>query len=358
MKKKSIALMLALGLVLTACGSETEVNKDITLMDEESSGLSYELVSVDRGEVVVTKDVVCIYDVTDIEEYSFKMDGETVSEVNVEKGDLVTKGQLLATLESEDTEGTIKEIKFNISRDELKLKQIDETKALLISQENEAFDSTDEQYDARVAHRENLENIEKTYASSIRTLEDELTILNLRLEEAEEYLEASRIYAGMDGVVSYVKVALEGSTTTDGENVIKIYDTASSKFICDDVSAGEYFDADETYTLVSGYGSARQEMLVQPVDMDSWTDEIYFSPIDEIPTLEINDKGHIYIVTDEAQNVLRLPSDCIHLSGEKPYVYVIDSDGVRRMKFIETGLVGDEYTEITGGLSEGDAVVS
>ncbi|MCR4962116.1 MAG: efflux RND transporter periplasmic adaptor subunit [Lachnospiraceae bacterium] len=356
-KKKALIPMLAMLLVFTGCMGESDVNKDVELQDEETSVLSYNTVLCDRGDVECILDLSLVYDVTRTEEYSFGVDGEKVENLYVEKGDLVSEGELLAVLGSENIESRIKETEYKIRKKQLQISQTLENKQFEIDRENDLYTYTSKEGKDRTDHREKLESIDNKYASSLRTLQDDLTILQMQLEETKEYFEASHIYAGMNGIVYYIKTALKGSTTTADEAVIKIYDPDSSKFICDDVSAGEYFNDSDTYTLVCGYGSKQQLIDVKTTDREAWVDEIYFAPQGEYPDLEISDTGHIYISTDMKKNVLRIPVECLHLSEDRYYVYIIDKDNVRRMRFIEPGLIGDEYIEVISGLTEGEPVV-
>ena len=72
---------------------------------------------------------------------------------------------------------------------------------------------------------------------------------------------------------------------------------------------------------------------------------------------EAGTRGYIDFYIDSRQEVLTLPNLAVQSSDDKYYVYVVNDDGVREVKWIEVGLVGNETIEITGGLTEGEKVV-
>ena len=62
------------------------------------------------------------------------------------------------------------------------------------------------------------------------------------------------------------------------------------------------------------------------------------------------------VVTDELRDVLAVPNAAIHRQGGRTQVTVQRFDG-QRVVDITPGVVGDTYTQVLSGLSEGDEVV-
>ena len=67
--------------------------------------------------------------------------------------------------------------------------------------------------------------------------------------------------------------------------------------------------------------------------------------------------GTMWVVLGRRENVLTLPSQTVHTADGKTYVYVEGEGGTREVRWIETGLHGDETVEITGGLEQGEKVI-
>lgn len=64
----------------------------------------------------------------------------------------------------------------------------------------------------------------------------------------------------------------------------------------------------------------------------------------------------VRIVTEKADNVVALPTDAIFSDQGKDYVWVV-RNGSAKMVQVETGIEGDELTEIKHGLAENDIVI-
>ena len=62
------------------------------------------------------------------------------------------------------------------------------------------------------------------------------------------------------------------------------------------------------------------------------------------------------VVTGQAQDVLLVPSAAVTTAGGQSTVTVVQN-GQQVSTPVEVGLEGDQFTEITSGLSEGDEVV-
>ena len=75
------------------------------------------------------------------------------------------------------------------------------------------------------------------------------------------------------------------------------------------------------------------------------------------PRLKAGMTANLAVVVAQADNVLVVPSSAITRRGQAATVTVLMADGTRVITPIETGVVGDSTTEVTGGLNEGDRVL-
>ena len=64
----------------------------------------------------------------------------------------------------------------------------------------------------------------------------------------------------------------------------------------------------------------------------------------------------VSIIVDEANGVLLVPNAAITSSGGQSYVQVQSADGTAEERAIQTGISDWRFTEITGGLSEGEQI--
>ena len=67
--------------------------------------------------------------------------------------------------------------------------------------------------------------------------------------------------------------------------------------------------------------------------------------------------GTMRYTTDYRTQVLTVPLKAVHLADGKSFVYVLGENQMREVKWIETGLFGDDKVEVVSGLAEGEKVI-
>ncbi len=356
-KGKWLALaVLAVGL-LAGCGQTDEVDRSVSIQEETVHENSFELTPVTRGTVQQPLVLNCDYSQTVEVDLYFAVDQEIITDVYVEKGDIVEKGELLASVDVENMEKQVRELEHRLARAMLSLRQIQENKDFDLEQAEILFSYTAMSDQDKDALKEQKENIEKSYQNSLEDTADSVEMLTIRLDQAGTYLQNGYLYAPMDGVVNFLKTDLEGSVTDSTERVASLYDADSCMFISENVEAIPHIDPQEEYIIVCGLGKNQREYAVAPAYPENWGEKVYFRLLDEEYDPNIIKSGKISIITQEAEHVLCVDKEAIHTSGERYYVYLLDEEGIRRMQFVETGLWGADLVEIRDGLQEGDYVI-
>ncbi len=357
--RRSCALLsLLFCLSLTGCQEQEVINKEVEIQNNTSQAITYELTPVLRGPVQQVMSLQCTYTQTQEVEVSFAIDQEVITEVLVEKGDSVKKGEVLASVNVEGVEQKAEQLKYQIAVDELALKQLMEKKDFELEQTKIWYEGytymTD---DDKKAMKEEQEQISESYGKRIQNAEDTLYIERKRLQEYEEYIKNGQLRAPMSGVVSFVRSNLEGSLTVKDDTIMRIYNPESKMYYSKNVEAIPYLQEDVEYTIACGLGNRQREYTVVPARMDEWGEEVYFQLLDEDYDPNNVVLGRITLIIDEKEDALCLNDNAIHSSKDKYYVYTLDENNVRRMQFVEVGLWGDGIVEIVSGLSEGDRVI-
>lgn len=351
-------VLAVLAALLTAgCGQEEEVDRSVELQEEIINENTYELTPVIRGTVQQPMVLDCDYRQTLELDLYFAVDQVLITDVYVERGDIVEKGQLLASVDVESLEQRIRELEHELARASLTLQQQMESLQFELEQADILYSYTPMSQDDKDALKEQKENIEKSFLNPIEDAADSVEMLTIRLAEAREYLQKGNLRAPMSGVINYLKENMEGSVTDRQERVATLYDEESCMFISDNVEAIPYIDLQEEYTIVCGLGKSQREYAVAPIHPENWGEQIYFRLLDEEYDPIIIKNGKISIITDEAEHVLCVDKSAVHASGERYYVYLLDEEGIRRMQFVETGLWGADMVEIREGLEEGQYVI-
>ena len=354
----TIVLVTAMGLCLGGCAAETE-EATVAVSDEEA-GYVYSLAEVKRGEVILTKNLSSQYIQTKEQTVSFTEGGKTIEKVYVREGDQVKAGDVLAEVSIGTLEEDIARLEYEIQKEELELSYLDahENFELLSSYQAMAYYSDCEEEDLE-EKEERDEDIRESYQNQREDYTDDLEFDRAELAKLKNELAGSRLYATMNGMVYKIEKDLEGSTSKKDEVIMTIIDGTDGIFEMEEPDYAKYFHEGESLTLEITYGEAKGIYEILPYRMDTWGEKQYFSVYDgpENDGIEVNTSGTIYIVLDKKEEVLYLPNECIFHADDKPYVYVLDEQNMKTVYWIETGLEGDKYTEVTGGLNEGDMVV-
>ncbi|MBR6397081.1 MAG: biotin/lipoyl-binding protein [Lachnospiraceae bacterium] len=327
MEKKWIIglLCFSLSVSLGGCGllpKEEELRRTPVVRD--FAGASYNYAKVGRGDVIRTKTVKCLFASAKEEQLSFAVGSEKVASVFVSLGDTVKEGDVLAETDTEGLRAELKEVGYDLKREELKIKHLKE----LISADP----------DGAEGYKVSLDELTNTH---------EFTLL--KKEALQEKISERQITAKTDGTVSYVKSDLKGSITKVGEAVIKVVSGDECYFTAEKPDP-DVKDGDAVEVMV---GSVAYETIAKYEG-----DTLYFVAENAAEQPDVGSRGNANIVLGKAEDVLYLPNTVIRSIGGKKAVYFENEDGLKDLEYIDTGLEGDIYTEITGGLSFGDEVLS
>lgn len=359
MKRRNHAILLTavVGLMLTttACAGKDTAEPEITLV-KDSETQTYNTATVGYGDVTCKATVDCTYTATKEEQLSFAQDGYLVDQVNVKKGDYVTKGQLLVSLEVEDLENEIGEQQYAVDSLALKLEQTRELQDFDLKSAETLASYKEMTSEDRKNLQKQQENIRKQYTDTLEDLEDQLSIQQDRLDASRQKLSQGRIYAGISGEVTYVKSDLEDAYSKKDEVVVTISDQDSSVFYSDDMEYADFFAEGQTVEL--SYRELGEEFTcqVEPVKMDQWEADgkMYFKTVGT-EFIESGKTGAITLTLETREHVLCVPTDAVHESSNGSFVYLM-KDGMPQMRYVTLGLAGDTNVEITKGLEQGEII--
>ena len=357
-KIRRAALLCAVLFGLSGCGGQEE-EEDIIVQLKQEQKSPYTMTYVSVGDVVLTQQIRCTYRQVTQEDISFSVSGKTIEKVYVQKGDPVVKGQLLAELAGSDRQTEIEELKYKIARNELLLSYTDIDKNYERSGRWWTYiyqSSGSEEEQERL--QKDLERIEQTYRYKQEDYQDQIDLYTMQLERILTEVAQTRIYAGMDGEVSFVKSGLKGSKSTEGERVIQVIDSARCLFTSNQTEYGPYFEENEPVEMTVRTGTNMITFEAYPYDMDHWEDRLFFELQEEFTfTMGVGTNATINLVLESREQVLCVPSKAVHSSEDGDYVYVLGENDIREVRWIETGLHGDGLVEVVSGLTEGESII-
>lgn len=174
-----------------------------------------------------------------------------------------------------------------------------------------------------------------------------------------------QLVAENDSTVTFVKELSEGEKSISGQIVVTTNST-QGYYLNAFTKYWKKFERGEQINLrVRGKEYAATIMNAEDLGLSPSVrpenpeeeSEVYFHIADQEAYLQSGDSGEFSLLVEEKQDVLYIPKGAVTMVNDKKIVYVEDKDGIRSVKYIETGLETDRYVEVTSGLEEGDSII-
>lgn len=363
-KKSIMHRIICLGaltsLALTGCASSSREEDTIVMVEQEEAPAEYSLAAASTGDVVRTQKLKCTYRQAGGQEVSFSLSGRQITAVHVEEGDSVVKGQLLAELSSGNLDERMQTLEYQIERNKLLLEQARTNEDYEISAKwLQYIYQSGQSEDEREALSEAIEGIQRNYRYTIEDCQDAIELDQLELTGLQEETAQSRVYAQQDGTVSYLKSGLEGATSARDEVIMTIMDSSECMFETEDMEyAGYIREGDKVeMDITSGTGAGKYYLV--PWNMEQWDGKMMFALTEEEQdaVMEVGTTGTLKLILEQREQVLKVPVQAVHQADGRAYVYILGENRMREVKWIETGLYGDDSVEVTAGLTEGEKVI-
>ena len=355
---KYAAVCLSVVLFLGGCGTQEAEDPMVVVEQEEQEQSVYELAAAVIGDLDQTQNVKCTYKQTVDQEVCFGLSGRIVEGVYVREGDNVKKGDLLAQLSDGSLEQDIARIEYNIARNELLLKYANRNEELELSRIHVNYAYLKIESSEADRNKEKAE-IQRKYRYLREDYNDALALDRLELDELQHELELNRVYAQIDGTVYDMKEGLEGSTSRMGEKIMTIVDDSQCIFETNVPDYAHCFEEGVSIPMKLTAGTKSYDYELMPWHMDEWGETQMFTVVGGMDSggIEVGDSGTMIVQTDSRKQVLWVPTGAIHNADNGSYVYVLGQDGIREVKWVETGLYADQGVEIISGLEEGERVI-
>lgn len=290
-----------------------------------------------------------------------------VSNINVNVGDTVKAGDVLAYVDTKDINEEIADIRDDIDYENQSYVMNNELYDVEheLTKANRDWSKELDLKDNAKMFGDNLEFMEESHRFDEEMHNLKISQLEKDIQKKAELTNDSRLVAKTDGIVTFVKDLKLSDYVSSEENVVVIADT-SEKYIelsnCTIAPADRhYLDAyDQFYTYVNGEKCDIYELPFTPEQISIAANKnqypcmrFTFADPDKIPAPGAN--VLIYMSRRAAENVLLVGKDSIMTDEKGQYVYVL-KDGKKEVRYITTGSKNDNYYEVVDGLSEGELV--
>lgn len=357
-KKTAALALLLVGILLTGCQSTAGQQVPELL----------EPVGIKMDTAVVTRDEIYSVQCLDgeikpkVEALYFKTEG-TLEKNNVNVGDMVTKGQVLAQLDESALQEQIASLKKqleyqkNDAQFSIQQQQLDIDIAKLELEQMKEQGASDAQLQVKELDIDKLEAALK-HSQELQTMEQNR--LSEQLAELQEKAGNNQIVAPYDGRIVYVGELSEGTAVQGYTPVFYIANENELTISAEYISETELEDASRIY---AGIGDKIYDITYEPYDQSEYVSRVlYGEDIDTRFSIQKADDSLksgqyvcIYVQSGYKKDVLTVPINALYRDETGQYVYRVE-DGKRVRCEVEVGITSDISAEILEGLQEGDEV--
>ena len=320
-------LVLLPGLILAQCYFFPREEKVPAPPLVSPPAVTYDTVEVRPGPIELTVSVPGTFVYSDQAEVSFPSYGGWLKKVNVQLGDKVKAGDVIAEL---DTAGLANRI------EQQKLLQ---RKAELAAQRT------------RLLSKDVLE---------AEMAQIDVDLAGLQLQDLQTQLAASRLVSPLSGIVVYLLVSHPGVTVDAYRTFAQVADPTKLQIIYKGDKAGE-FRVGMKVTVTMGTKSWPGDIVMTPatVPADAAAD-LRSAVLVSMPRVPVDAaQGSIATVTlvkARRESVLTVPRDAVTSYQGRDFVSVIEG-GIKKDRSVELGIQTDTLVEVVRGLAAGDQVV-
>lgn len=339
--KKKVLIAVVLIIVLALGGGWYWYNHSHQAKKE-----TYTLGTVKRDTVMLTVDATGTIEPDNSVDLSATASG-TLEKVYVKQNEKVTKGQVLATIESKALTSTMKQAQNTLENKESYFNRLN---ALY----NQGAISYQEMDNARLEYR----NAQAAY------------------DKAQADVNDTVITSPMDGVVIGEPMK-EGETVSQGLSsqmvIVRVADLSAMRIelLVDETDIGEVKVGQNVDFTVDAYPNRTFHGMVTDISKKQYSSSssssgssssvVYYTVYveinqDELEGLYPSMTARATIHGRESDNALEVPVTAIRSDSEGSYVDVKDGDSVTKA-YVTTGITTDKEVEILDGLHEGDKIV-
>lgn len=368
--RRVLGIFLLSALVWCGCGQGS--GQDAIIELQESALNQPQKVAVVRGDMCIAT-YQDAYVGPRVEQLSFEDDG-IFGEYHVQLGDVVRKGDILATPATESLEKSIesleKEIASYIRTYHYRKATLENNIAIVQTQLDRAYEEIEAEeylspeFTAACGRAGNFDEQRKKLELELKQLTEtydlELPYKQKQVKKLREECEENIIVAPFDGTIIALEETEYGRAISKDLYYVALADTTVSYVRCKSVSNTTLSRLQEVLFWKNG---KEYEVTSIPMDYDYYmetrnsNEDAYseFEILSPDEDISMGDYGKIKMVTEYRKDVLMLPETTLKQTGGNYYVYK-DTDGQYQQVAVKLGVRDGINVEILEGLEEGDVV--
>jgi macrolide-specific efflux system membrane fusion protein len=327
-KKVNILISVVfISTLFSACSFGKGKSKIPTLI--ETAKFEYRLYEVKRGNIESILETNGVFVSNKEKAFSFKVKYGVLKKLNVQAGDHVKKGQIIAELDTTETNN-------NLQKQEIKIKKVQL------------------QYDKMLTS--------KASDTDMKQILLDLEEQKYEMQNIQEEIGNSKLISTVDGRVVKSTQLNEGEHITGSDVVVTIAEDNSMNIECFQSNISKFklnMNVNFSYNNKEYIGIVT-ELNILPVNKrqkDEIIPDSMIIKINEIPSKShLGEFVRVYSKIDKKENVIIAPIRLVRASGAYNIVEVFEN-GKRVEKNVEVGIANDKDIEIISGLKEGEKLI-
>ena len=298
-----------------------------------------EVAKPDTGNIYVRSAVVGTISSEEYASVSLKAGGD-VTAVFIKAGDTVEAGQTLFTIDTKQVETA----KNNLDSASLSLSQAQDE----LARQKVLYDGGGISEQAYKQYHDKVTSAKIAYDSAKTNYDNQLSYSNVTapISGTVEVVNIERLDTVQQGTTACV-ISGEGSRTVDfsvSEKVVKNLSAGDEMSVEKDGTeyAGSIYEISSMADSQTGLFKVKARLSGEAGNID-------------LPT---GSSVKLYVITEKAENVMRVPVDAVYYDGGLSYVYTYDAaESCLHKVEVETGTYDSEYIEIKSGITSDDEVL-
>lgn len=300
-----------------------------------------------------------------------------VTEIHVKEGQKVERGQLLLQIDDESPRSAVEQAAAQVRMQEIAIERREARLENLRAQ----WERQRQLHERGLLDEDSFELTTNDLALAeidLRSDRESLSQARAQLEQAEDRLSKTRIFAPINGTVTSLDIevgetAISSSTNIRGSSLMTIADPESilTEVNIDEADIANVDVGQRANVYPIAYPDTPVPGVIESIAVSakvpegaqglSFAVKIRLEDTDDV-VLRPGMSCRAEIFTSSRDDVLAVPIQAILIEedeglGPSSYHVFVLADGVARRVEIETGLSDDAYQEISGDVAEGDPII-
>lgn len=227
----------------------------------------------------------------------------------------------------------------------------------MMEPEMEGFDDICISFELMLAESEKIEIQKEQY---MEKSQKEIAFQEEKLVRMQAKNNSNVITAPEAGTITYLADLKVGDSIGVNSYPVVLADTSKIMVQCEYINESEMELMEFSYAVKDG---KRYDLRYIPYEDGEYERKnakeegvyTFFEVINADDSIQFGEDIKVVTVEEHREDVLVIPTDCIHRKDGKPFVYR-NHNGNRESVFIDIGIADDFNTEVLSGLEEGDKI--